>query len=554
MSEKFGPLVQLRPLGGLGEIGTNCLAIEQDGGIIVIDCGMSFPQDDLGVDILRPDFQWLTDRSAQVRGLVLTHGHEDHLGAVPYLLAELGIPIWGSPHALGLVRRRLPEHDLDEREVDLRPVTVGTTFDAGPFVVEPIRVAHSIVEACALRIETAAGTILHTGDFNLDPAPPDGEPTDEARLRAIGDRGVALLLSDSTNIDIPERTGSERAVAAALERHVSAARERVFVVMFASNIQRLMMLGEIARRTNRKITVLGRSLNTQVDVATEIGRLKWPSDLRVAPEQARSMPREQVLVLAGGSQAEPASAMARLARGAHHLLTVEAGDTVVLSSRIIPGNERPVIDMVCQLLRLGARVHTRITDPDVHTSGHAGRTEQRRMMELIRPHAFVPVHGTLHHLQRHAALARECGIDNVVVVENGTTIVLDEEGVRAGATFPVSKVPIALGGEPLEQETLWRRAELGRNGIVHVSVTLDGSRHIVAGPSVSAHGVPGMNNHGAAHNAVAREITQQVQRLRGRNLDDSRLVEDLRRATRRCLLEWCGYRPLVEVAVLVAKP
>ncbi len=551
MTVKLGPTtVRLNPLGGLGEIGTNCLALEQDDGIVVIDCGTSFPRDDLGVDVLHPDFSWLTDRSARVAGVFLTHAHEDHVGAVPHLLQQLDVPVWGPPHALAMVRRRLSEHDLDDDDIDLREAAAGSVYEVGPFVIEPVRVSHSIVEAAALRIETCAGTVVHTGDFNFDPEPPDGEPTNEPRLRELAEAGVALLLSDSTNIDIAERPGSELGVGRALEGHIRAAEGRVFIAMFASNVQRLMMLGEIAQRVGRKVCLLGRSLCTQVEVASEIGRLHWPSNLRVAPEQAASMSRDEVLVLAGGSQAEPNSALARLARSEHNHMVVEAGDTVVLSSRIIPGNERPVYDMICDLLRLQARVVTRATDPVVHTSGHAGRLEQRRMIELVRPRSFMPVHGTLHHLLRHAELARECGVEDVAVVENGTSVRCGDDGLYVDATFPVGKIPIAIGGEPLDRETLGRRLDLGRNGVVHVSVVFNGGREIIVGPAVTAQGVPGVDQDGAALTSVARGVAEQIDRLRKVRPGDPRLVDELRRAARRQLFALCGYRPIVNVTVL----
>ena len=274
MPELPGPAcVRIVPLGGLGEIGMNCLAVEQQDGILVVDCGTTFPQDDLGVDVIHADFSWLMERAQRVSGVFLTHGHEDHIGGVPHLLAELDVPVWGPPHALGLVRRRLLEHEFRREELRLRPGVAGHSYEVGPFTVEPVRVAHSIVDSTALRIRTRGGIVLHTGDFNFDPEPPDGEPSDEARLRAIGDEGVGLMLSDSTNIDETGSGGSERQVGAVLEKLISASPARVFVSMFASNIHRLMMLGEIARRQGRKLCLLGRSLRTQVDVAHEVNRL-----------------------------------------------------------------------------------------------------------------------------------------------------------------------------------------------------------------------------------------------------------------------------------------
>ncbi len=551
MSPPPGPeSVRFVPLGGLGEIGMNCFALEQPDGILVVDCGMAFPHVDLGIDVVHPDFSWLMERAERVSGVFLTHGHEDHIGGLPYLLAELDVPVWGPPHALGLVRRRLAEHDFRPGDVPFHVAVAGERYEVGPFEVEPVRVAHSIVEASALCITTAAGTVLHTGDFNFDPDPPDGEPTDVARLGAIGDAGVALLLSDSTNIDVPERPGSEKSVAEALERLVQAAESCVFVVMFASNIQRLMMLGGIAQRSGRKICLLGRSLNTQVEVATAIGRLAWPSDLRVAAEQAQSFPRQQLLVLAGGSQAEPNSAMARLAQGTHQHMSVEAGDTVVMSARIIPGNDRAVFEMMGGLMRQGAHVHTRITDPGIHTSGHAGRSEQARMLELLRPRAFVPVHGTLHHLTRHAELARSLGVEQIAVIENGTPVRLSGGTLHVEDPVPHGRIAVALGGVTLTEEDLRRRAELARTGVVSIALVLDNALGRVAGPSVRARGVPGVDDQPAALSAIAREVSRTLDRVKGwRGLD---LEDELRRAARRTVHELAGFRPVVEIQLLEA--
>ncbi|MCA9595041.1 MAG: ribonuclease J [Myxococcales bacterium] len=527
----------------------NCLAIEQSDGILVVDCGTSFPHDDLGVDVLHPDFSWLAENVERLRGVVITHGHEDHIGALPFLLDELDVPVWGPAHALALARRRLKERGFGEDELRLREVSVGTRFDVGPFQVEPIRVSHSIIEATALAIRTNAGIVLHTGDFHMDPSPPDGEPTDVARLEALGDEGVTLLLSDSTNIDVPERSPmSERHVGETLARLVSEAPARAFVVMFASNVQRLRLLGDIAQKAGRKISLFGRSLNTQVEIATRLGHLQWPSNLLVAAEDAESVPRDQLLVLAGGSQAEPNSAMRRLASNTHQHLKIADGDSVFFSSRVIPGNERVAFDMMCDLLRLGARVHTRVTDPGVHTSGHASRSEQRRMLELIRPRAFVPVHGTLHHLLRHADLARELGVDQVLVTENGTAVAYDaERGLRHDGGFPHGKVPIAMGGEPLSAEVLKRRADLGRGGVAVVSVALDADERAVAPPAVTTRGIPAVDDDPAALRSVAHRVAETLARRRPRRLE---LEEELRRAARRALVELSGTRPQIEILIV----
>lgn len=526
----------------------NCLAVEQSDGIVIVDCGTGFPHDDVGVDVIHPDFSWLFERAERVKGLFLTHGHEDHIGAVPYLVPRLRCPVWGPPHALGLVRHRLQEHHEDVRDFELLEATPGQRYDVGPFEIEPIRVSHSIVEASALAIRTAAGMVVHTGDFTLDPDPPDGEPTDERRLREIGDRGVALLLSDSTNIDVTERSGSERSVGDALERIIGAAEGRVFVVMFASNIQRLMLLGKIAERSGRKLCLLGRSLQTHVEVCHRIGRLNWPSDLLIAPEHVRDYPRDRVILLSGGSQAERNSAMRRVASGVHPTVEVEAGDTVVFSSRIIPGNDRPVLEMIGDLLRRGAKLHWRASDPDVHTSGHAARSEQLRMIELVRPRSFVPVHGTLHHMTRHAQLARDAGVGDVLVLENGSAARFDRQGLALEGNVPSGKIAIALGGATLRPETRGRRAELGRSGVVHVALALDARGAVIAGPDVVARGVPEVDDDDVVLRSIAREVVAQLERVRHYKHID--LTEELRRAVRRRVLDVSGTRPVVEVQLL----
>ena len=541
--------LRIVPLGGLGEIGMNCLALEQSDGILVVDAGTSFPHDDLGIDVFHPDFSWLTQRAERVAGVFITHGHEDHIGALPYLLDRLEVPVYGPPHALRLAKRRLAEHDFASHELDLNEVHAGSLTRVGPFEVEPVRVSHSIVEASALCISTAEGFVVHSGDFNFDMDPPDGEPTDVARLEAIGGRGVELLLSDSTNVDSAERPGSERAVGVALERIISHAPARVVVALFASNIQRLILLGGIAQRTGRKLCLLGRSLSAQREVATAIGRLAWPSNLVVAPEDLASVPRHRQLVLAGGTQAEPNSAMSRLAAGTHSLLALAEGDSVVFSSRVIPGNERVVLAMMNDLLRRGVALHTRFSDPDVHTSGHAGRSEQRRMLELVAPRAFLPIHGTLAHLRRHAELARELGVGEALVVENGQAVrYCRESGLRLDGRVPSGAVAVGDGGEPLSAETLRRRAELGRSGIVCVSILVDESGEPEQAPSVMARGVPAIDGDDSALRSIARDVLGAISRVRGwRGVD---LEDEARRAARRRVADLSGARPVVEVVLV----
>ena len=549
MNDTQRPIVRLAPLGGLGEIGMNCLAIEQGSDILVVDCGIRFPRDDLGVDVVHPDFTWLMERADRIRGIFITHGHEDHIGGVPYLLRGVDAPLWAPPHALGLVRHRLLDQGENPDEYDLREARAGKTYTVGTFGVEPVRVAHSIVDASALSIATNVGTILHTGDFNFDAAPPDGEPTDEARLAAIAKEGVSLLLSDSTNVDVMSAGGSERAVGRALEDIVSRAPARVFIALFASNIQRLILIGEIARRNGRKILLLGRSLNTQVEIATQIKRLEWPSDLLVPVEEARSMSASKLLVLAGGTQGERGSAMARLAAGVHQDIAIDPEDTVIFSSRTIPGNDVPVAEMTDGVLRIGARLHTRVTDPGVHTSGHATRVEQSKMIDLMTPRCFVPVHGTLHHLKRHGEVARERGVREVLVVENGTSFVCDGGAVSVESKFTAGTVAVGTGGVELGAGTLRARAELGRYGIASVALAVDRRGTLVGPPSIVTRGVPGMDDP-AEERAVRAAALRAIERAQRRRFDIDEMREEVRRAVRRELYDVAGTKPVVEVHVI----
>ena len=538
--------VRVVPLGGLGEIGMNCLAIEQSDGILLVDCGTSFPNDDWGIDVLRPDFSYLTEQAHRVVGVVLTHGHEDHIGAIPYLLSELDVPVWGPGHALGLVKRRLAEHDFELDAVDLRLTEPKQNYTVGPFRVEPVRVAHSIIDATALAIHTRAGVIVHTGDFDFDPDPPDSEPTDECRLAEIGDAGVSLLLSDSTNVDCPERVSSERAVGETLEQLISEAPHRVIVALFASNLQRLAALGRIAQESGRKIALLGRSLAAHVQVAHEIGRLHWPSHLLLSVEQLRSFPRERVLVLAGGTQAERASALYRIAQGTHRWLDIESGDTVIMSSRTIPGYERAVQGLLCDILRRGARIHTRFNNPNIHSSGHASHAEQRRMVELLRPRNFIPVHGTLHHLMRHADLARDAGVEGVRVVENGRSVRMNSSLVEHDIAVPHGRMAVALGGSVLNDDELTERAELGRNGIALVTLLLDAKGKLMQPPRVTTRGVPLSGERTVTLRSVAADVVRTVDEARRHGHD---MEEDVRRVVRRAFADAIGCRPAVEVHI-----
>lgn len=495
--------VRIVPLGGLGEVGMNCLALEQTDGILVVDCGIRFPDADLGVELLHPDFTYLLERRNQVVGVFLTHGHEDHVGALPYLLRELSVPVWGPAHALKLALRRVRQRGLPQAQTDFRVVKAGRIYPVGPFVVEPIQVSHSIVEATALRIETRGGVVLHTGDFKFDGTPPDGKPTDEARLSELGDRGIDLLLSDSTNVDSPKHSGSEAQVAEALEDVVARAPGRVVVGMFSSNVQRLISLGGIAERTGRRIGTLGRGLRTHVEMAHDLGHLAWSSTIRLLPDAIARTPPRQSLILAGGTQGEPNSALARLARAEHPALALDGGDSVLLSSRVIPGNELRVSELTSQLLRLGVQLHSRNNCPSIHVSGHASLEELERMLMLTRPRAFIPVHGTLRHMMAHADLAALCGVSQRLVLENGQTAQLDASGLERLSPVGSGRVSVDRAHHVLAPAALQARAHVGRSGLVQLSLLVDSKGQLRAEARLSVVGVVGLESAAARGELVA---------------------------------------------------
>lgn len=472
----------------------NCLALETERGILVVDCGITFPEDDHGIDLLHPSFEYLFERADRVCGVFLTHGHEDHIGGLPFLLERLAVPVWGPAHALKLAERRVRERERTRNggaiPVDFRPALPGRAYEVGPFRVEPVRVSHSIIEATALFIDTGAGTVLHSGDFKFDPAPPDGEPTDEDRLAELGALGVDVLLSDSTNIDSHGEAGSESAVADALYDVIARAEQRVLVGLFSSNVQRLISLGRIAEKTGRKIGLLGRSLRTHVEAAHELGHLAWEVDYRLTTEQLATSRRSDVLLLAGGTQAEAGSALSRLAQASHPALALAAGDSVILSSRVIPGNDRRVSRMLSELLRLEVELHTHATDRGLHTSGHANREELRHMLELVRPRAFIPVHGARHHLHNHALLASACGVPECLVIENGEVAELCEGQLARVARVASGRVSIDRGQATLSHDVLRERISLGRYGLAQLWVVLDGDGALRSPLRLCTWGIP----------------------------------------------------------------
>jgi ribonuclease J len=480
------------PLGGLGEIGRNMMAIQYERDIVVIDCGLMFPEQEmLGIDLVIPDINWLIERQANVRGIVLTHGHEDHIGALPYVLPRLPVPVYGTSLSLGILRNKLREHRLLE-STDLHTVRHGDVVPMGEMSVEFIRATHSIPDACALAIHTPLGTVVHSGDFKMDHTPINGEPPDLARMARLGDEGVLLLLSDSTNSESEGITPSERTVGDALSQIFERSDGRIIMATFASNISRLQQALDCAEGCGRRAILVGRSMMNNAQVAQELGFLKVASGQLVWPRQLERLKDDELLVLCTGSQGEPLSALTRIASGEHPIIQLKSGDTVILSANPIPGNEELVHRTVNNLYRHGARVfHS--SRHKVHASGHASREELKLLMTLTRPRYFVPVHGEYRHLAIHAELARSVGIpaENVVPIDNGTIIEVNADGIhRTGRRAPAGYVYVdGLSIDEAGDVVLRDRRLLAEDGVVIVVLTVErSSGAIIAGPDVVSRG------------------------------------------------------------------
>ena len=480
------------PLGGLGEVGINMWALEWERQLLVIDAGLMFPQEDmLGIDLVLPDISYLLQPGREVLGIFLSHGHEDHIGGLPYTLKKLNVPVYGTRLTLGLVKPKLKEHRI-LREADLREVRIGDSVQLGPFRVETVAVCHSIPDAVALAITTPVGRVVYTSDFKLDPAPPDGLPTDMERFRRLGDEGVLLLLSDSTNSERAGRSGSERDLHAPFERIFGEAPGRIVVANFASNIHRIQHLVRMAAQFGRKVAVVGRSLQTNFRTARELGFLKVPEGLTVPLENIETVPPSKLLLLTAGSQGEPMSALSRFAAQRHPFVNVLKGDWVVISARPIPGNEKSVHQTVNNLYRHGAHVFYSEVG-NVHVTGHAQRDELKEMLEAVRPRFFIPVHGEYRQLYQHAELARDSGIDDdrIVVVEDGESVELDADSIRRGEKISAGLVFVdGLGVGDVEKVVLRDRRHLAEDGFLVVSLILDRDTGAVqSGPDLVSRGV-----------------------------------------------------------------
>jgi len=537
------------PLGGLGEIGLNCLVLEHEGEAIAIDCGVMFPDATmLGVDLVIPEFDYLRKLGKRFRGFVITHGHEDHIGALPYALRELAVPVWATPMAAGLIRSRLREHGL-EGSVDLRVFRPRERWDAGPFGIDPIHVTHSIVDAVGLAITTPLGVVIHTGDFKIDYTPIDGRAPDIQAFAEYGARGVLLMLSDSTNVEHTGSTSSERSVRSGLEGVFQTARRRIFFSTFSSHIHRLQQVIDLSEAADRKVVVVGRSLVNSVRIATDLGYLRAPLSIYADASELATLPAERVTVLTSGSQGEPMSALTRISMGDHSGVRMEPGDAVIFSARVIPGNERPITNVINHMYRRGAQVFT-ARNADVHVSGHASQQELALMLNLVRPRYFVPVHGEYRHLSEHLRLARGLGFgeDVTILLEDGQVLEIDDGGARRGAPILAGRVLVdGKGIGDISDIVLRDRRHLSEDGLLLVVLALDQhTGELIAGPDFTSRGVVAEGDQARLFEEARQVVLAALDRLAPESRTDSLEVkEELRKALRRFLSKTLDRRPVV---------
>lgn len=477
-------------LGGQGEIGKNCAFIEHDGQIVVIDCGLTFPEEDaFGIDIVLPDLSYLVERGRDVRALFITHGHEDHIGAVPYLLRDMSVPVYGSRLVLGFLGPKLEE--MKVRNFDGRLIEPGQTVSVGPFEVIPFRVNHSIPDAWGFAVKTPVGTVVHTGDFKFDQTPVDGQVTDFQALGQLGREGVLILMMDSTNAERPGYTASEKVVGRKLREILWNRPGRILVTTFASNVHRIQQVFDAAGSVGRKVAVVGRSMADTVRIASELDYLRIPPNTLTELEELSRLPDDRVVVLTTGSQGEPMSALARIAAGDFRKLEIKTGDTVVIAATPVPGNETLVARTVDLLFRQGADVIYEATS-EVHVSGHASQEELKAMMNILAPRFFVPVHGEWRHMVRSAQLARDVGIadENIFLVENGSVLEFTRDRARVAGKVQSGQVLVdGLGVGDVGDVVMRDRRQLAQDGIVLVSVAVDPSTgDILSGPELISRG------------------------------------------------------------------
>ncbi|HEX3570850.1 MAG TPA: ribonuclease J [Acidobacteriaceae bacterium] len=546
--------LRMIPLGGLGEFGMNCLALRWQDDIIVIDAGLMFPEEELlGVDIVVPDISYLTENRNKVRAIVLTHGHEDHIGGLPWILSELNVPVYGTEFTLALVEGKLEEHRLLD-EAELIEILPGRRFTLGPFSILPIRVTHSLVDCVALAIYTPVGLVVHTGDFKIDLSSPDAKPFDLHAFAELGKQGVLCLLQDSTNVDRPGYTPSERAVRPRLDEIFAQAPKKLFFTCFSSSIHRIRIATELALAHGRKVAVVGRSIDNATEIAQDLGYLDLPTGLVINPGQMRDFPANKLLVLISGTQGEPMSALSRAAVNNHKHARIDSGDTVVFSSRVIPGNEKSIYRVIDHLERRDAKViYDDGTAGLIHVSGHGSQEELRLMINLLRPKFFVPVHGDYRHLKRHAELAGNMNIvEKVMLLEDGDVLELDAESAEKSGKITVGRVCIDAGGaiDVVEDVVIRDRQHLSEGGIVLPIITINKrTGKVENAPEIV------MRGFAVDDPAMISESRQIVQRTLESSSDEEKadygvIKEKIRTDLKRYIQKSTSRRPLIMPVIL----
>ncbi|WP_294353180.1 ribonuclease J [uncultured Sphingomonas sp.] len=532
-------------LGGSGEIGMNVNLYGHAGKWVMVDCGVTFADAGFpGIDVILPDLRFIEEQIDSLVGLVLTHGHEDHIGALPYLAEDLGVPLYATPFTAGLIRGKLEEERIDDR-VKIKLVEANKAFDVGPFKFTMVPLAHSIPEANGLLIETKPARVFHTGDWKLDATPLIGKPSTPEELRAIGDKGIDVLVCDSTNVFNAEASGSEADVRRGIAETVAKAKGRVLVTSFASNAARIATLGKVAEETGRKLAVAGRSLDRIIRVAQATGYLKDLPNL-IDAETAMRLPRNKVLVIATGGQGEPRAALARVAEGTHPI-KLDEGDTVIFSSKQIPGNEVAIGRIQNQLAAKGVEMVTE-KQAHVHVSGHPGRPELKSMYEWMRPKALIPVHGEMRHLKEQARFGLSNGIAHALVQTDGDIVRLAPNGPEKIGNAPVGR--LVLDGDvilPSNGSTINERRRIAVNGQISVGIAVDRNGRAGGTPDVRVQGVPVEEERDAF---LEDAIAAASEAMRGAPRDRERLREQVRLAVRRVATRWTGKKPVIDVVVV----
>lgn len=540
------------PLGGVEEIGLNSTVIEYSSDIIVVDAGLMFPEEDmLGVDFVIPDYSYLMENKEKIRGIIITHGHEDHTGALPFLLKELigtiDVPVYGTPLTLGLIKEKLAEHHLEHaRLITVKPRDI---IQMGIFSVEFVRVTHSIVDGVGLCINTPVGRVVHTGDFKLDPTPVDGQLMDFHRFTEYGEKGTLLLLSDSTNAEKGGFTFSEKEVRRAFEDIFSKTKGRIIIATFASNIHRVQQAIDVAAMNGRKVILCGRSMVSNSQIALDLGYLRIPPDTWLRLDELNRLKDEEVVVITTGSQGEPMSVLSRIATGEHKIIKVKDGDTVILSAKIIPGNERSIGKIINHLCRRGANViYEKVSE--IHVSGHASKEELKLMLNMVRPKYFVPIHGEYRHLTYHSTLAEKVGIprENIFLLENGEVLEISDSGASRNGKVSAGRVFIdGKGMGDVEDMVLRDRRRLAHDGIVLVLITIEkNTGNIVSGPEIISRGFVFEDASQDVINDVRELVIRKLAELDREVITDSSLLKaKLRSVLKKYLRNTMERRPMI---------